>query len=239
MKELLSKPLPEIPAEIRKQLDNPEITLTPLEEMNNILRSNALQQEVGYQQFENGDWLVSMTCPLPGITPEMVHWWLWWHCQENLRYQIWFPGEHISITYRKKYRSYFEQETMPPFQPNSQCPVERIGGIKLPLQIDFVTPETFGFSRQTMVENDIPLIACGHVSVFYGLVKHTEMAHICKKTKDGLILISRFWLGKSLKNPLLRKQLLTEQTARGMAEHCCIEYRNLAEILPDLYQKYK
>lgn len=59
MKELLNKPLPEIPAEIRNALDNSKITLTPLEEMDSILCSSALQQEVGYRKFENGDWLVS------------------------------------------------------------------------------------------------------------------------------------------------------------------------------------
>jgi hypothetical protein len=49
------------------------------------------------------------------------------------------------------------------------------------------------------------------------------------------LLISRFWLGQTLKNPLIRKAMLTDKTAKGMAEHCCIEYRNLAEILPGLY----
>lgn len=39
--------------------------------------------------------------------------------------------------------------------------------------------------------------------------------------------------------PLLRKLIITEDMARGMAEHCCIEYRNLCEILPLLYEEYK
>ncbi|MDE5995689.1 MAG: hypothetical protein K2G56_02095 [Eubacterium sp.] len=34
---------------------------------------------------------------------------------------------------------------------------------------------------------------------------------------------------------MLRKIILTDETAKGMAEHCCIEYRNLVEILPRLY----
>lgn len=51
MKELLNKPLPEIPAEIREQLDNSQITLTPLEEMNEILANSTLQQEVGYRRY--------------------------------------------------------------------------------------------------------------------------------------------------------------------------------------------
>ena len=69
MKELLDKPLPKIPTKIQKRLDTAKITLTSLEEKENILRSSELQQEVGYRQYENGDWLVSMTCPMPKITP--------------------------------------------------------------------------------------------------------------------------------------------------------------------------
>ena len=89
-----------------------------------------------------------------------------------------------------------------------------------------------------MRENNIPLIVCGHVGAVYGLVPHTGMAHIFKETTDGLLLISRFWLGQTLKNPLLRKAILTDDTARGMAAHCCVEYRNLARILPGLYKQY-
>lgn len=51
MKELLNKPLPEIPAEIREQLDNSQITLTPLEEINEILANGLLQQEEGYRRY--------------------------------------------------------------------------------------------------------------------------------------------------------------------------------------------
>ena len=238
MKELLNKPLPAIPADIKEKLDKSEISLTYFNECDLILQSDALQQEVGYRQFPDGSWLVSMICPMPGITREMSDWWFWWHCQDNLRYQVWFPGDHITNTYHKKDRAYFEQETQPTFQPNSQCPVEKIGGMSMPLRIDFVTPEQFGFSKEAMEKGNIATIVCGHVSAFSGLIPHTEMAHIFRQTEDGLFMCSRFWLGKTM-NPLLRKFVMTEKMARGMAEHCCIEYRNLAEILPGLYHQYK
>lgn len=50
--------------------------------------------------------------------------------------------------------------------------------------------------------------------------------------------ISRFWIGETLKNPVIRKAMLNDDTARGMVTHCCIEYRNLAAILPTLYEAY-
>lgn len=237
MKELLNKPLPAIPAEIREKLDAPQITLTPIENVDEILCHSFLQQEVGYTQFPDGSWMVSMVCPMPGITREMIDWWFWWHCQENLRYQVWFPGDHISIKYNRKDRAYFEQPVMPPFRPNSQCPVERIGGTTMPLRIDFITPEQFGFTKDAMERGNIATIICGHVSAFNGLVPHTEMAHIYKQTDDGLFRISRFWLGRTM-HPMLRKFVMTKDMARGMAEHCCVEYRNLVQILPGLYQEY-
>lgn len=202
------------------------------------MKDEALQKEIGYQKAEDGSYLVSMTCPMPGITPEMIAWWFWWHAQDKLRYQVWFPGAHTGISYSKKDKPYFSQPSLPDFRPNSQFPVERIGAMKMPLRIDFVTPEAFGFSRQVMEENNIPIIVCGHVGAFKGVVKHTEMAHIFSQTEDGLFLISRFWLGKTMKSPLLRKLIITDKMAKSMAEHCCVEYRNLTEILPGLYEAY-
>ena len=239
IKELLSKPLPKIPSEIAEALCKNEITKTAFECKNDVLSNRDLQNEVGFKKMDDGTYLVSMICPMPNITVEMIEWWFWWHTQEDIRYQVWYPHDHISITYHKKDREFFEQSSVPAFRPNTQCPVERIGGMKMPLRIDFVTPEEFGFSRQSMQENSVPKIVCGHVSAFNGLVKHTEMAHIYKQTEDGLFMISRFWLGKTMKNPLLRKFIITEDMARAMAEHCCIEYRNLCEILPLLYAEYK
>lgn len=235
IKDLLKKPLPQMPCEIADALYKNKITKTSFECKNEVLSNLDLQNEVGFKKMDDDTYLVSMICPMPNITVEMIEWWFWWHAQDNLRYQVWFPGEHISITYHKKDRAFFEQPIVPTFRANSQYPVERIGGVKMPLRIDFVTPEEFGFSRQIMRENNIPKIVCGHVSAFNGLIKHTEMAHIYKQTDDGLFLISRFWLGKTMNNPLLRKLIITEDMAKGMAEHCCIEYRNLCEILPLLY----
>lgn len=233
--ELMKKPLPQIPREITDALNGGRITATSFEEKNTILTSEALQKEIGYQKMDDGSYLVSMCCPMPGITPDMIAWWFWWHPQKKERYQVWFPGSHFSISYGKKQSDYFKREAPPAFQKNTQYPVEEIGGTKMPLRIDFVTPEEFGFSEAVMRENNIPLIVCGHVGAFNGLIWHTEMAHIFRQTENGLFMTSRFWMGKTLRNPLLRKRILTDSLARGMAEHCCIEYRNLAEILPILY----
>lgn len=235
--KLMKKPLPEITPDDRKRILTENITLTDFENKNEILKNESIRHEMGFRKFSNGGYLVSMTCPMRGITPEMINWWFWWHPQKSERYKAWFPGEHYAVSYAKKDKAYFSQAHLPQFQDNSQFPVERIGKIVMPLRIDFTTPEKFGFSKEEMEKNGIPLIVCGDVSAMGGLVKHTKMAHIFKSTNDGLMLISRFWIGETLKSPILRKAILTDETAKGMAEHCYVEYRNLVEVLKELYGK--
>ncbi len=236
--ELKQKALPDIPEEIVKSIQNSNITQTTFERKNEILMDSSLQTEAGFSRFSDGSYLVSMYCPMPGITAEMIEWWFWWHPQAKERYQVWFPGAHFGISYPRRYGDYFEQKIQPPFQDNTQLPIEKIGGIKMPLRIDFLSPQEFGFSQTTMRENNIPLIVCGHVGAFNGLIWHTEMAHIFRQTEDGLFLVSRFWLGRTM-NPVLRKMMINDAMAQGMAEHCAVEYRNLTEILPVLYREYK
>jgi len=144
-----------------------------------------------------------------------------------------FPGAHYAISYPRRCAGYFEQAAQPPFQDNTQLPTERMDGMRMPLRIDFLKPEEFGFSKTAMQACSVPLIVCGHVGAFNGLIWHTEMAHIFHQTNDGLFLTSRFWLGRTM-NPILRKLMINNAMACGMAEHCAIEYRNLAEIVPTL-----
>ena len=237
LKDLKNRKMPEVPQDIEMALNNPNIKLTSFENKNEILTNETLQQEVGYGFFEDGSALVSMTCPMPGVTPEMINWWMWWHPQANERYQVWFPGAHFTNTYAKKDAAYFEQPTMPAFQPNDQYPKESIGNMTGTLVIKFKHPEDMGFDRKLIEENHFGTIVCGSVGV-KNFLMHTEMTHLYKQTEDGLVLISRFWMGKLLKSKFLRKKIMTEKMVRGMAEHCCVEYRSLAEILPVLYKEY-
>ncbi len=115
-----------------------------------------------------------------------------------------------------------------------QYPVERIGESKAHLSIRFVTPQQFGFDESLFLKNSIETVICGHVGVFKGLIEHTEMSHIFKKSQKGLTLISRFWMGEHLPKPI-QKRIFNKDLALGMAEHCSREYNNLAVILPEIY----
>lgn len=235
---LMKRPLPELGGEDKRKIRDADITPTPFSKKDSILSDEKLYGEMGYKKMSDNTYLVSMACPMPGVTAEMIKWWFWWHPQASIRYKLWFPGEHMGISYDKKQREYFSKNSCPEFQNNTHYPIEKIGKAVLPLRIDFVSAEDFGFSRQVMTDNNIELIVCGHVGAFRGLVMHTEMAHIFKKTPEGLLLISRFWLGKTMKSRLLKRAIIDENMAISMAEHCYVEYRSLAGILPELYNEY-
>ena len=228
-----------IPEDMRAQIQmNGTATPLALPQVNRLLQEKNLQYEAGYVQLADGTYLVAMYCPMPGVTKEMIGWWFWWHPQENKRYRLWYPGEHYKNSYGKKDKSYFTAESQPSFQENTQYPIEKIGNIKMPLSISFVSPRNFGFNEELIEKSGVGTIVCGHVGAFYGIIQHTEMAHIYFETKDGLYMVSRFWLGARCKNNLLKKLMITEDAAKGMAEHCCIEYRNLADKLPRLYREF-
>lgn len=227
------------PKEIKKILDtNHHVTPTPFESKNDILKSKKLQEEIGFERLEDGTYIVSMTCLMPRVTKEMIDWWFWWHPQDDKRYRVWFPEEHFEISYARKNKEYFNKDNMPEFEPNTQYPKERVGKYKMTLNIDFVSPEDFGYSRREMEKNNVAQIICGHVGIFKGKLMHTEMSHIFFKRENGLYLVSRFWLGHLLKNKVLRRIFFNEDAAKQMAIHCCREYRNLAKILHDLYTQY-
>lgn len=126
LKELLKRPLPNIPIEISEQIGKIEIAKTLFENKNDILTSPELPKEVGYVKMDDGTYLVSMVCPMKGIAPEMIEWWFWWHVQDSLRYQVWYPGEHVSIKYHKKNKAYFEEPTVPPFAANTHIQIANV-----------------------------------------------------------------------------------------------------------------
>ena len=103
-----SMPNAHVPDEIELKIEKTgNITPLPFSCAGDILSSKSLQNEIGTIKLSDGSYLVAMTCPMPSVTKEMVQWWFWWHPQENERYQLWYPGEHIGISYSKKNLQYF------------------------------------------------------------------------------------------------------------------------------------
>jgi hypothetical protein len=220
---------------IEKNLANkPQISKVDYKDVNRIFGEEELQNEIGFAKLKNGDYLVAMKTEMPDVKREMARWWFWWHVQEKQRYQIWFPGEHLSTGYSSRNKQYFTG-AFGEFEENTVYPVERVGKKTITLSIKFVHPRTFGISEANIKNT---FLLCGFVGVLRGIIQHTKMLHYFKPKGNGLELISRFWLGNGLPR-ILKSIAANEAQAYEMAKHCSLEYNRLGMILPELYNKYK
>lgn len=245
----LNKKAPSVPTDIANLLNEPNsIKTISVTDCNDILLDKALQQQVGYSILPNGGWYVAMKSPMPNVTKEMIDWWFWWVPQAPIRYQMWFPGSHKTISYDAKDERYFK-EPFSKFRPNTQFPDEIIGSIKGKLTIEFVYATDFGFSQKAISESKVETIVCGHFGLVSPKIQHTEMCHLFFKSENGLEIVSRFWLGnkismqptffnKIIDSRFVKSKIFDAKRAKDMTEHCCMEYRNLATFLPKLYNEF-
>lgn len=236
--KFLNRPVPELPENILNKLkNNPNISKIAFADANQIIHDENLQNEIGFAELNNKEYLVAMSTELPNTDSKMIDWWFWWQAQESERYQLWFPGEHKSISYKKSQRAYFSNKYQA-FLENTQYPVERVGKITVELSIRFVDPVRFGIKDKEKVLKHNGTIICGYVGILKGIIQHTKMLHYFKPNKKGLILISRFWLGNGLPR-VIRGMAANNDQAFEMAKHCWIEYTRLGKILPEIYNQAK
>lgn len=256
--ELYYKPLSPIPDKIINKLEEgplPPDDVLKFENINLLLEPGYLKDEIGYCIMPDGSGFASMLTPMPHVTGEMLKWWFVWHPQESLRYKIWYPGVHIDISVQDMHKL---NDTNLPLQMrylyNTNYPVEDIGNGIQKLYITFVPPEEFGFDVTRFKTSKVATVICGVVGYSALNVQHTYMVHLARKVQGGIELRSRFWLGYHIKfnsiaqqsfinkianSSIVKKIIITERVAKSMAYHCAAEYKNLAEILPHLYKKYK
>ena len=170
---------------------------------------------------------------------------------------MWYPEAHFGISldidideYRKRKGPYPKR-----YWNTINYPVEDIGTGREILSIKFISPADFGFDETRFNEASVATAICGVVgSVSKKLSQHTYMCHFVRKKGTGVEMRSRFWVGhtvlksgfpqESILNRIInakavKKMLLPKKIGFALAMHCAQEYNNLAEILPELYDKYK
>lgn len=219
----------------------PEDKTLPFDEINRLTQPGYLDLENGYSLLEDGTAYVAVRTDFPGATGKMIYWWFCWHAMKDIRYKIWCPGAHYSIGVEDMDRLTNEHlSDKARFLKNPQYPVEDIGPGPMALSIRFVPPKRFGFNTATFRKNGIAAVICGVVGFRAGqmTIEHSYMCHVFRKKGDGLELRSRFWLGKVLNTPNLKKLIITEDLAMDMLLHCSQEYNHLAGFLPDIYNEF-
>src|SRR5438270_81849 len=112
------------------------------EDANDLLKPGYLPFESGYQQIEDGKWVVAGLTRMPGCRAKMVDWWFSW-LGDIEWYRLWHPRDHVY--------SGWENRVNGRYIGASHLVHEYLAGKDGPLyklRIDFHDPsETFDASR--------------------------------------------------------------------------------------------
>lgn len=239
--------IPEINTPITKLSEND--FKVKREEINLLLTDKYSLIKDGYYRNKDGSFYVSALTQMPGVTVEMLHWWFWWHCQEPLRYKLWFPKMHYNVQY--KYKGDFFDLNKTHYEKlcnSAHFVTEDIGTGPEKLVIKFMSPNDFGFDLSTK-KNDYGTAICARVGSASRKVWFTDMCHFVKKNHEGVEMRSLFWIGNNIQSmsktlnfinlfanlPFIKKKAIPSNTGAKMFEHCTQEYYNLASFLPALY----
>ena len=204
--------------------------------------------ENGYCMLSDGSGYVAVMTRFPGSTAEMIDWWfVWAQRDEIIRYKIWNPGAHFSMS-QGPTPGFARRLDDKPYWGTSRFPVEDVGMGVTRMRLDFVRPAVFGFREVP----DEGTIICVRVGLAGGWLKHTDMIHHVRPVEGGVEMRSRFWmarkfeamagrvglLGRMLDFAAVKQRLLKSNAAEGMAYHCATEYSQLAGFLPELFEIY-
>ncbi len=208
-----------------------------------------LAVENGYCMLPDGSGYVAIRTHFPRCTAEMIDWWfVWAQRDEIIRYKIWNPGAHFSMS-EAPTPDFARKPDDKRYWGMSRFPVEDVGMGVSRLRLDFVRPSAFGFDD----EPSGGTILCVRVGLDNGWFKHTDMIHHVRPAGDGVEMRSRFWmarefeamaggsgfLGRALDLSAVKRRVLPPTAAEGMAFHCATEYSQLAGFLPEIYETYR
>jgi hypothetical protein len=185
----------------------------------------------------------------------MFEWWFAWHGLENLRYKIWWPAGHYSISMSDKDRA---KVLDPGLTMAQRCQrvthrvVENVGGGPENIYIGFMAPEECGFDMDRFKPPHVHAMVAGNgasqmIHPPPGVPNFKApafMCHIVREIAGGIELRTRFWLGSHIieKKPYHLLPVIAripEFVPRGLAIHNVHEFTNLASFLPEIYAEQK
>lgn len=226
----------------------------PIERINDLLDPGYHEVEAGWCILPNGAGYIANHTVMPGVTVEMIDWWMAWHSLEDLRYRIWYPPSHFGISLSERDRPKVLAPGLPMtrrFQGITHFVIENIGGPSAEkIAISFMTPEQVGFDMTRFRPPNVgTIVSANGVSLMLdpppGVPNHKApafMLHFVREIPGGIEYRSRFWMGYHILNRkpfflLPRGVRLPEFVPRGLAIHNVHEYANLASFLPQLYRE--
>lgn len=225
----------------------------PIEQLNDLLDVGYMGAETGWCCLPNGAAYVANHTKMPGVTVDMVNWWFAWHSLENLRYKLWWPQGHYSISITEKDRQKVLDPSFLPtqkFQGITHHVVEDTGGGKEDIFISFLPPVDAGFNMDRFKAPYVgTVVAANGISSPVNAPTDAPkapafMMHFVREIPGGVEFRSRFWIGYQMvgRKPkfLLPSHIkIPAFVPQGLVQHNIYEYTNLAAFLPQLYQEQK
>jgi hypothetical protein len=247
-------PAPERLAAMDKPMD-PSKAL-PIERINDLLDPGYHEVEAGWCILPNGGGYIANRNVMPGVTVDMVDWWMAWYCLEPLRYKIWYPPCHFGVSLSDKDRA----KVLDPQRSNAQkiwgvthFVVEDTGGGGAEnIAISFMSPQDCGFDMSRFKSPNVGTISAGNgVSQLIdpppgapNFKSPAVMIHFIREIPGGIEYRTRFWMGYHIvdKKPyflLPKGARLPDFVPAGLARHNVHEFTNLASFLPEIYREQK
>jgi phloretin hydrolase len=217
--------------------------------INSLLDPGYHEVETGYCQLPNGGGYLAVNNVFPGVTVDMIKWWFAWHAPGGgLRYKIWYPPAHASITLDDFDRAKVLDPNVPIGQKSQHVThwvTENVGLGYEDICINFLDPQTLGFDMSRFHSPNVGWVFGG-----YGVQELRDdphphkgaaiMLHFVREIEGGIEFRTRFWMGHRIVKgraqcvlpPWIR---LPVEAPMGLAYHNVMEYSNLASFLPQIY----
>lgn len=223
----------------------------PIQRMNELLDPGYVEVETGYCTMPDGSGYMALLMPMPGVSADMVRWWMGWFTLDDLRYKIWSPRDHKTVSIKDEDRAMLLDPSVPRERkiqnPSpSHLAMEDLGLGVVGAQIDMLTPEELGFDvsryRQpfaaTMVGANVTVTLLGG-----GPPSQAVLVHLIRDIPGGIEYRTRLWMGYSIVD---RKPVLTlppgaripEEAVWGSLEHDVLECENFRAVVPDIYAEF-
>lgn len=207
----------------------------------------------GVYIMEDGTIFVSSVTPCPDLTGEMIDWWFAWHNLDPLRYTLWNPEDHYSVSVSDKDRAHILDESLTVRQRSwgitSNIKESMNGEKPASGSLAFTEPGTVG------LDNDlIGTPKCQGILVVNGAQKigpveyPVFMCENLRENEDGKNeWVVTAWMGHGVKNgkdvTFKLPKFMMKKMADGMPSlfiaHNHKEMTHLNKILPALYAEQK
>lgn len=196
----------------------------------------------GYGILEDGTAFLCNETYIPGGTSKMLDWWFPWHIVgPDLRYKMWNPEDHYFA--RADKINYVTDPNVPNNEKTwgvCQHILESVGPEPEFIRVFFMKPSDFGYNMDLIGTEKCSSLICGAGEDPFG----AAMTHKWYPYEDGVMLISRFWMGYGYKDGKVQRLLpegmqVPDFAVRALYAHNIKEFTNLAAILPSVYAEEK